>query len=234
MLADVLARDGAELSASVIRQRNLANADHLATLHAIWTAETTAVRHDRYRDLVTAALPPGHRQPLSHQARWLFRIWTAKSLGSSPRSNWYGRELHLFAGEQSSLPATFLPVHQAVLPRSAVQRRPGGTEPVTASVSGLLRDLAYVRQARSRCLRCCPGVAVVALGRPSHRARGGHDLLIRRKWQVVQDRLSPVVRWADVPYLSAHVSRCPVARQQYWQQPEGRSIDPRHPGKVGC
>jgi hypothetical protein len=61
VLTDVLSRDGAELSASAIRQRNLANADHLVTQHAIWTAETTAARHDCYRDLVTAALPPGHR-----------------------------------------------------------------------------------------------------------------------------------------------------------------------------
>ncbi len=51
---------------------------------------------------------------------------------------------------------------------------------MTSSLSGLLGDVAYVRQARSRCLRCCPGVTVVALGRPSHRARGGHDLQIRR------------------------------------------------------
>ena len=80
VLADVLSRDGAELSASVIRQRNLANADHLATLHAIWTAETTAARHDRYRDLVMAALPPGHRQPLSHRASSLFRALHAAEL----------------------------------------------------------------------------------------------------------------------------------------------------------
>jgi hypothetical protein len=80
VLADVLSRDGAELSASAIRQRNLANADHLATLHAIWIAETTAARHDRYRDLVSAALPPGHRQPLSHQARWLYRTLHAAEL----------------------------------------------------------------------------------------------------------------------------------------------------------
>ena len=33
-----------------------------------------------YRDLVTAALPPGHRQPLSHQARWLFRTLHAAEL----------------------------------------------------------------------------------------------------------------------------------------------------------
>jgi hypothetical protein len=73
VLADVLSRDGAELSAAQTRQQNLANADHLATLHAIWTAETQAARHDRYRDLVMAALPPGYRQPLSLQARWLLR-----------------------------------------------------------------------------------------------------------------------------------------------------------------
>ena len=64
VLADVLGRDGAEQSASVTRQRNLANADHLAVLHAIWVAETTAARHDRYRDLITGAPPPDHRQPL--------------------------------------------------------------------------------------------------------------------------------------------------------------------------
>jgi hypothetical protein len=40
VLADVLGRDGAELSASAIRQRNLTDADHLGILHAIWTAET--------------------------------------------------------------------------------------------------------------------------------------------------------------------------------------------------
>jgi hypothetical protein len=45
---------------------------------------------------------------------------------------------------------------------------------VTSSVSGLLRDSAHVRQARSRCLRCCPGMTVTTLGRPPHRAREGH------------------------------------------------------------
>ena len=80
VLADILSRDGAELSATETRQRNLANADHLAILHAIWTAETQAARHDRYRDLVTAALPPDHRQPLSHQARWLYRTLHAAEL----------------------------------------------------------------------------------------------------------------------------------------------------------
>jgi hypothetical protein len=80
VLADILGRDGAGLSATAVWQRNLANADHLAALHAIWTAETKGARHDRYRELVMAALPPGHRQPLSHQARWLFRTLHAAEL----------------------------------------------------------------------------------------------------------------------------------------------------------
>jgi hypothetical protein len=80
VLADILGRDSAGLSASAVRQRNLANADHLAALHAIWTAVTKGARNDRYRELVMAALPPGHGQPLSHQARWLFRTLHAAEL----------------------------------------------------------------------------------------------------------------------------------------------------------
>ena len=80
VLADVLGRDGAELSATQTRRRNLANADHLGILHAIWTAETAGARDDRYRDLVLAALPPGHRQDLSGQGRWLFRTLRAAEL----------------------------------------------------------------------------------------------------------------------------------------------------------
>ena len=82
MLADVLGRDGAELSASETRQRNLANADYLGTLNAIWTAETRGAQDNRYCDLVMATLPPGYRQPLSHQARWLFRTLRAAELAA--------------------------------------------------------------------------------------------------------------------------------------------------------
>ena len=53
-----------------------------------------------------------------------------------------------------------------------------GFEPVTSSESGLLRNLAYVRQTRSRCLRCCPRVTVIPLSRPPHRACGGHGLFV--------------------------------------------------------
>ena len=57
-----------------------ANTDHLAVLHAIWTAETRDARHDRYRQLVAAALPPEHQGELSHRARWLFRTLHAAEL----------------------------------------------------------------------------------------------------------------------------------------------------------
>jgi len=53
----------------------------------------------------------------------------------------------------------------------------GPSPDLTSSVSGLLGDVAHVRQARSRCLQCCPGVTVVSFGRPPHRARGGHGPL---------------------------------------------------------
>jgi hypothetical protein len=80
VLADVLDRGGAELSASETRRRNLANADHLGILNVIWAVETRGVREDRYRELVMAALPVGHRQPLSYQSRWLFRTLHAAEL----------------------------------------------------------------------------------------------------------------------------------------------------------
>jgi hypothetical protein len=85
VLADVLDRDGAELSASETRRRNLANADHLGILNTIWAAETRGARDERYRELVMAAFPTGHRQPLSHQSRWLFRtLHTAELAGLDP------------------------------------------------------------------------------------------------------------------------------------------------------
>jgi len=85
VLADVLGRDGSEVSASETRRRNLANADHLGVLNAIWTAETQPAHNSRYHDLVLAALPPRHRQDLSHQARWLYRtLRTAELAGLDP------------------------------------------------------------------------------------------------------------------------------------------------------
>ena len=73
MLATVLDHDGQQLSATQTWSQALADADHLAVLHAIWTAETTPARQQRYRDLLLAALPPEHRREPGHQARWLWR-----------------------------------------------------------------------------------------------------------------------------------------------------------------
>jgi hypothetical protein len=73
VLASVLDRDGQQHSATQVRQQALADADHLAVLHAIWTAETTPACQQRYRDLLAAALPPEHHRGTSHQARWLWR-----------------------------------------------------------------------------------------------------------------------------------------------------------------
>jgi len=80
VLAGVLERDGQQHSATQTRQQALADADHLAVLHAIWTAETTPARQQRYRDLLAAALPTEHHRGISHQARWLWRTLRAAEL----------------------------------------------------------------------------------------------------------------------------------------------------------
>jgi hypothetical protein len=66
--------------------------------------------------------------------------------------------------------------------RYGVRPRHGGTNTyaqraippdLISSVSGLLRDSAHVRQARSRCLQCCPGVAAIpSRDRPIGHAAG--------------------------------------------------------------
>ena len=80
VLSAVLDRDGQQLSATQTRHQALADADHLALLNAIWTAETTPARHQRYRDLLAAALPPGYRAGPGHQAKWLWRTLRAAEL----------------------------------------------------------------------------------------------------------------------------------------------------------
>jgi hypothetical protein len=49
-------------------------------LNAIWSAETTPPRQQRYRHLLTAALPDHDRSEHSHRARWLFRTLRAAEL----------------------------------------------------------------------------------------------------------------------------------------------------------
>ncbi len=80
VLANVLEQDGEQLSATQTRQRALADADHLAMLHAIWAAETTPAREQRYRELLAETLPSGYRQEPGHQAKWLWRTLRAAEL----------------------------------------------------------------------------------------------------------------------------------------------------------
>ncbi len=85
VLAGVLDRDGQQHSATRARRQALSDADHLALLHAIWAAETTPARHQHYRELLMAALPPGYRREPGHQARWLWRTMHAAELaGQDP------------------------------------------------------------------------------------------------------------------------------------------------------
>ena len=79
-LSDVLERDGQQLSALQTQRQALSDADHLAILHAIWTAETAPAREQRYTKLLMDALPPGYGQKPSHQARWLWRTMRAAEL----------------------------------------------------------------------------------------------------------------------------------------------------------
>jgi hypothetical protein len=102
-----------------------------------------------------------------------------------------------------------------------------GLEPGTSSLSGLLRDLAHMHQARSSPAECCPRVTVMTLGGLPHRARIGHDLLLRRRGRIVQGRPLRSVRWADIPQLSTRGKCCPAAWQQYWQQSRRNGFDPR-------
>ncbi len=85
VLAQILEHDGQQLSATQARRQGLSDADHLAVLHAIWTAETTPARHQHYRDLLTQALPPGYHADPGHKDQWLWRTLRGAELaGQDP------------------------------------------------------------------------------------------------------------------------------------------------------
>ena len=74
VLSDVLANEGAELSALELQRRNLANADHLGKLHAIWQNETADAITGRYERLLREQLPEDwNGVDLSGHATWLWR-----------------------------------------------------------------------------------------------------------------------------------------------------------------
>jgi conjugative relaxase-like TrwC/TraI family protein len=74
VLSDVLENEGAEMSALEVQRRNLANADHLAKLHAIWQGETSDAVTGRYERLLRDQLPDEWKNAqLSGHATWLWR-----------------------------------------------------------------------------------------------------------------------------------------------------------------
>jgi hypothetical protein len=80
VLSAVIDRDGQQHSATQTRNQALSDADHLAVLYAIWADQTTPARQKHYHELLTNALPPGHRIQSGHQARWLWRTLRAAEL----------------------------------------------------------------------------------------------------------------------------------------------------------
>jgi hypothetical protein len=86
VLADVLARDGSQQSATSTREHALAGADHLAALNAIWQGETSDLNVRRYRSCVAAALPAGHSPAEldTPHATWLWRTLRAAEAAGYP------------------------------------------------------------------------------------------------------------------------------------------------------
>ena len=66
-----------------------------------------------------------------------------------------------------------------LMPEGRARTLSGPSPDLPSSVSGLLSNLAHVRQARSRCLRCCPGLTVTA-----SRSTTGHVAGTRRAPEV--------------------------------------------------
>jgi AAA domain len=78
--ADILSGSkNTQASATQARDRSLSDADHLATLNAIWHGETTKLQASRYRQIVLAELPAQYagEDLTSPQATWLWRTLRA-------------------------------------------------------------------------------------------------------------------------------------------------------------
>jgi hypothetical protein len=80
VLAEVISRDGQQMSATQTRRQALTDADHLAVLHATWAAETSPAREQRYQQLLAAALPPGFQPAAGHRDKWLWRTLRSAEL----------------------------------------------------------------------------------------------------------------------------------------------------------
>lgn len=96
VLADIIERDGAEVSALETQRRNLAAADHLAVLDAVWQGETAGLQAQRYRQVIRDALPAGHEGERldSRQATWLWRTMRAAEAAGLDVREVAGRAIH--------------------------------------------------------------------------------------------------------------------------------------------
>ena len=87
VIADALDRDGSEASALHTWDRALADADHLAVLHAVWQDQTIRLQTSRYKAAVAAALPAGYPPGTldTPTATWLWRtLRAAETAGLDP------------------------------------------------------------------------------------------------------------------------------------------------------
>jgi len=74
VLADCMEREDAEEAATVMRDRELADADHLAVLWSRWNDLAMKATKERYETLLRQSLPPGFDEaPFSEAKTWLFR-----------------------------------------------------------------------------------------------------------------------------------------------------------------
>lgn len=123
MLADVIARDGTELSATEYRDRQLASADHLALLDSMWQDAVARPRTERYKQILAETLP----------------LEYAPSAADAPMATWLWRTLR--AAEAAGLDA-----REVV--QAAVDSRPlSGAQYVTAVVDARIRkqiDVAHL------------------------------------------------------------------------------------------
>jgi hypothetical protein len=75
VLAGILTRDTAQLTATDTLERKLSRADHLAVLGGIWDDLTRRAQHTRYQQALTNALPAGLADPVlaDPACTWLWR-----------------------------------------------------------------------------------------------------------------------------------------------------------------
>jgi conjugative relaxase-like TrwC/TraI family protein len=84
VMAAVVERDGAELSALEYQQQRLRDADHLGLLNVMWQDQTWQANASRFSAMVAAAMPEGYDAD-SPQARWLHRtLRSAELAGLDP------------------------------------------------------------------------------------------------------------------------------------------------------